>query len=130
MIRDFLVRYALAELWAIIWHFGIIGLVFFAALAWAWLVPIFKKTALWVALGAAIIGLTAGTYTKLGADYVRAKWEAAEDAAVAIGLEARNDAVADVKRAGPRGVSNDTANRDNDKGSVRPVVKNPVQRKQ
>jgi hypothetical protein len=123
MIRDFLVRHALAELWALIWHFGIIGVVFFGALAWAWFIPFFKKTALWVALGAAIIGLTAGIYTKLGADYVRAKWEAAEQAAIDLGSEARDGAVADIKRAGAGGLSNDPYNRDHQKGAVRPVAR-------
>jgi hypothetical protein len=123
MIRDFLVRHALAELWALIWHFGIIGVVLFAALAWAWFIPFFKKTALWVALGAAIIGLTAGIYTKLGADYVRAKWEAAEQAAIDLGSEARDGAVSDIRRAGAGGLPNDPYNRDNKKGAVRPVAR-------
>jgi hypothetical protein len=129
MIRDFLIRHAVAELWALIWHFGIIGAVGLAALAWAWFIPFFKKTALWVALGAAIIGLTAGIYTKLGADHVRAQWAAAEQAAIDLGGKARSGAVDDIKRAGPRGVSNDPDNRDNDKGAVRPVGKNSLQRK-
>jgi hypothetical protein len=129
MLRDFLVRHAVAELWEIVWHIGGVGLVALAGAAWAWFSPFHKKTGLWVMGAAIFVMCVAGYYTNLGANYVRAKWEAAEDAAIAVGLEARLGAAADVKRAGARGMSDDPDNRDNDKGAVRPVGKNPVLRK-
>ena len=89
---NWIAAHAWAEIWALAWHFGTIGFILFAALAWAWFVPIFKKTALWVALGAAIIMVTAVIYTRLGADYVQAKCNADAAATVAITDAARKSA--------------------------------------
>lgn len=106
---DFIARHALAELWALVWHFGIVFGVAILALLWAWFSPIFKKTALWVALGAAIIGFTAGVYTKLGADYARAQWKAAEQHQLEKGRDARAAAERDIAH----GLRDDRYDRDN-----------------
>jgi hypothetical protein len=79
-MADFIARMALGSIWALIWHFGIIVGIIICALAVAWFSPIGKKLALAVAIMATVILLTAGIYTKLGADYVQAKWNAAQQA--------------------------------------------------
>lgn len=84
-------------LWSLIWHFGAIYGVMILALAYAvasqmFLAGFLRNTALFVALGAFIIGATAIMYTKLGENYVQAKWDAAEQAAIARGDKARTDA--------------------------------------
>lgn len=65
-------------LWPLVWHFGIIYGVMGLALAFAWFSPVFKKTALWIALGAFLLSIAAATYTKLGEQRVQAQWDAAK----------------------------------------------------
>lgn len=102
--------------WSLVWHFGIIYGVMILALAYAaasqmFLAGFFRNTALFVALGAFIVGAIAGTYTKLGENYVQAKWDAAEVAAQKRGEKAHDDAVNSVDHD-PGGVRNDPSNRD------------------
>jgi hypothetical protein len=106
----------IAALWPLVWHFGIIYGVMIVALLYAYvsqmfLAGLFRNTALFIALGAFIIGATAATYTRLGENYVLAKWDAAEKAAIARGEKAHNDAV-DFVNSSPDGVRGDPANRD------------------
>lgn len=106
----------LAALWPLIWHFGVIYGVMILALAYAYvsqmfLAGLFRNTALFVALGAFIIGATAATYTRLGEEYVQAKWDAAEKAALERGVKARSDAERTIGDD-PNGVRGDPANRD------------------
>lgn len=105
-----------AMLWPLVWHFGIIYGVMILALAYAYLsqmflAGLFRNTALFVALGAFIIGATAATYTRLGEQYVQAKWDAAERAAIERSVKARTDAERTV-RDNPGGLRNDPADRD------------------
>lgn len=90
----FLLKIAFAGLWPLIWHFGIIAGIGILALAFAWFSPVFKKTALWVALSCLIIGFTAATYVRLGEQRVRAQWDAANAEAARIAQENLNKAAA------------------------------------
>ena len=118
-MTEWVSRLALGSLWALIWHFGIIAGVLILALLAAWFIPVGKKASLIVALCAAIILVTAGIYTKLGADYVQAKWNAAEKADYSAALKAR--AKADKAIPGTsdpafsRRMRHDRYNRDNER---------------
>jgi hypothetical protein len=103
---------AFESLWPLVWHFGIVFGVMALALAWAWFVPVFKKTALWVATSAAIIALTAGIYTHLGEQRVQAKWDASLRVEIGNGNEARSDAERTISRDTPERVRNDRHDRD------------------
>ncbi len=113
-------KQAFDSLWALVWHFGIIGFVFFAALAWAYFIPVGKRLALLTAICALVMFFTAGIYTKLGADYVQAKWDAANTAAVTQATQARAKAVKSVAHPHASvfgGVRHDQYDRDSDKPS-------------
>lgn len=94
MIHNWLARQAFDALWPLVWHFGILGAIGTCAGLWAWFVPVFKKTAAWVALSAFIMLVTAGIYTNLGAEYVQAKWNAAATADADAARKAREKAEA------------------------------------
>jgi hypothetical protein len=148
-MAEFLARYALGSLWSLIWHFGIIVGIAILALAWAWFMPIYKKTALWVAFTAMVIFFIAGTYTKLGADYVKARWDAAVVADLKRAANARSQAERDIPplvdipnlapSPGAPGFAdyldfngrlpNDKFDRDGEEGSVRAVGRNKLQPK-
>ena len=106
----------IAMLWPLIWHFGVIYGVMILALIYAYvsqafLAGLFRNTALLVALGAFIIGATAATYTRLGEQYVQAKWDAQEREISERNIKARSDAERTV-RDNPDGVRNDPNDRD------------------
>ena len=111
----FLLKIAFAGLWPLVWHFGIIAGVGILALAFAWFSPVFKKTALWVALGAGLTIVIAATYTKLGEQRVQAQWDAATAHAEQLAKDARTGAEHDVAHADPGSVRDDRYNRDRDK---------------
>src|SRR5579864_4575788 len=56
IIAEYFVRSIYTGLSPLIWHFGVGGVVVICCLAWAYFMPVFKKTALWIALGV-IVGL-------------------------------------------------------------------------
>lgn len=114
-MESFLAQHAASELWALSWHFGIVGFVLICGILWAIWGPIERKAGIWVAVGAGIIFVTAGIYTKLGADYVQAKWDAANAAQVTKAKKARSDAeITYPTTTGPRApkLPNDPWNRD------------------
>lgn len=88
--------YFLAGLWPIVWHLGIGTLIVIGALLWAWFMPVFKKTALWVALTVSVIMIAYSTGVKNENTRWEAKWDAANAYAISIGEHARSDADRDV----------------------------------
>lgn len=105
-------QYAIKEffvgLWPLVWHFGILIGCIILALAWAWFMPVFKKTALWVALSFLIASIFLATGVKIGEQRIQAQWHAAIKADVERGTKARTRAERDVSR----GVRNDKYDRD------------------
>lgn len=97
----------------IIWKFGAWGFVIAGALAWAWFMPIFKKTALWVAVGAAVVLVTYSVGVKDGSDRVKAQWAAALENEARHGEGARESAERAVRAEPPASVRDDVCNRDN-----------------
>lgn len=112
MIRAWL-EYQAAGLWTLVWHYGIGVGICICALAWAWFVPVFKKTALWVALGSLIITLSYGIGVSNGSARVKAQWDAAVAASIEQSKTARSDAERDVSDDTPEQLRNDIYNRDN-----------------
>lgn len=102
-----------AGLWPLVWHYsaglGVAG----GALAFAWFSPVFKKTALWVALGSLIITVSYGIGVSNGSARVKAQWDAALAAQVKKAKAAREDADRSVSDATPDQLRNDPDNRDN-----------------
>lgn len=102
-----------AGIWPIVGHYsaglGVTG----AALAFAWFSPVFKKTALWVALGSLIVTTSYGIGVSNGAARVKAQWDAAIAASIEQSEKARSDAERDVSGDIPSQLSNDRYNRDN-----------------
>lgn len=101
-----------AGLWTLVWHYGIGVGVFICALAFAWFSPVFKKTALWVALGSLIITVSYGIGVSNGSARVQAQWDAAAAASIETSEKARTDAERDQSFDTPASVSNDIYNRD------------------
>ncbi len=85
----------IATLWTLVWHFGIGGVGIAGALAFAWFSPVFKKTALWVALSIALVLGSYATGVVNENSYWQAKWDAAQVKAVKRGTTARARAGAD-----------------------------------
>ena len=111
---------AFDSLWALVWHFGIIAGIMILALAHAYFIPINRKAALVVALLAGVMLLTASVYTKLGANYVQAKWDAATKADYDAAVSARATAEAAIPpvRPGPAPkLRHDRYNRDQQSGN-------------
>lgn len=106
--------YFLAGLWPLFWHFTLGTLIIAGALAWAWFMPVFKKTALWVAATTFVIMTAYATGVKNENTRWEAKWDAANAAAVAMGEHARRDADRDITN----GVC-DPSDTDHDCGNVR-----------
>lgn len=108
------IQQAAAGLLPIIAHYslgvGVIG----GALAWAWFIPVFKKTALWVALGALIVTVTYGIGVSNGEARIQAKWDAAVAATISKSKKVRSDADRSIGVATPDELRNDPDNRDND----------------
>lgn len=107
---------AFSSLWALIWHYGIMVGIIICAVLWVMFVPIGKRIALMVAI-CTIVGMVfAVVYTKLGADYVQAKWDATNRAEIAAAAKARSQAEASVPPvSGPHAVrlQHDHFDRDN-----------------
>lgn len=103
----------LAGLWPLIWHYGIGVGVAILALAFAWFSPVFKKTALWVAVGSIIITVSYGIGVSNGMARVQAKWDAAIAASIEQSEKARSDAERDVSGDIPSQLNRDIYNRDN-----------------
>lgn len=103
-----------AGLWTLVWHYGIGVGVCICALAWAWFMPVFKKTALWVAVGSIIITISYGVGVSNGMARVQAKWDAALAASISQSEKARSDAERDVVRDTPDELRLDRYNRDRD----------------
>lgn len=101
-----------AGLWALVWHYGIGVGVCICALAWAWFMPVFKKTALWVALGALIITISYGVGVSNGEARIQAQWDAAVKSSIQQSEKARSDAERDVSNDTPEQLRNDIYNRD------------------
>jgi hypothetical protein len=112
MLRSWL-EYQAAGLWTLVWHYGIGVGVCICALAWAWFMPVFKKTALWVALGSLIVTTSYGIGVSNGSARVKAQWDAAIAASIEQSEKARSDAERDMSRDAPSQLPNDRYNRDN-----------------
>lgn len=106
----FMLKLFFAGLIPLLLSYGIFVAGIIGALIFAWFSPVFKKTALWVALSLSI-GLgcfTAGDYR--GENRIQAKWDLAEKHSVEIGKDARRRALHRVGRM--RKSSKDIYNRD------------------
>ena len=113
MLRSWL-EYQAAGLWTLVWHYGIGVGVCICALAWAWFMPVFKKTALWVALGSLIVTTSYGIGVSNGSARVKAQWDAASKASISKSKKARANADGSISDAAPDELRNDPDNRDND----------------
>lgn len=102
----------LAGLWPLIWHYGIGVGVAILALAFAWFSPVFKKTALWVAVGSIIITVSYGIGVSNGSARVKAQWDAAIAASIEQSETARSDAERTIRDAPAGELSGDIYNRD------------------
>lgn len=109
------IQYQAAGLWTLVWHYGIGVGVCICALAWAWFMPVFKKTALWVALGSLIVTTSYGIGVSNGSARVKAQWDAALAAEIERGKKARADAESVVRPERPDSgvLRDDPRNRDN-----------------
>lgn len=74
IIAEYFLRSIYTGLGPLIWHFGVGGVIVLCCLAWAYFIPVFKKTALWIAL-AVTLGLAAYT---LGVHDEADRWKAKE----------------------------------------------------
>ena len=88
--------YYLVGLLPLVYHFTAGTLIIIGALAWAWFMPVFKKTALWVAASVFLVMFAYATGVKNENDRWHAKWIAANAAAVAAGQQALHDADDDI----------------------------------
>lgn len=91
MISAYL-AYQFAGLWALVWHFGVAGLLIVGFLAAAWFSPIFKKDFIWAAVVVAAFSVAVAIGVNLGEKRVRAQWDASLAAAISQGKKARSDA--------------------------------------
>lgn len=89
---SYILEYAFAGIWPLLWHYGLAGFLIICALAWAWFMPVFKKTALWVALGVLIGTVCYGIGVNNGEYRVQSKWDAAERATAQRGDRIREKA--------------------------------------
>lgn len=86
-----LLSYFFNTLWPLVWHFGTgVGVIIIGVLVW-WFTP-FRATGLAIAAGAAIFLVSFSVGVKDGSDRVQAKWDAAEQAALKRGQDARDEA--------------------------------------
>lgn len=103
---------ATAGVFPLILKYGLGVSVAVAAVAFAYFSPVFKKTALWVAVAALAFTFIYGQGVKDGASRIKQQVEAAQDALIRKSTEGRIDAERSVNDAGDSGVSNDDFNRD------------------
>lgn len=106
------VSLAFVGLWPMVIKYSVWILLFVGALAFAYFSPVFKKTALWVALG---IGIGTACYAvgvSDGEKHVRAEWLKSIEVTNGKSDKARVGAERDVKRSGADGVRHDRFNRD------------------
>lgn len=99
-------------LWPILAKYGIVTLAIIGLLAWAWFMPVFKKTALWLA---SLLFITSIAYTvgvKDEHNRCEAQLNASIQAETVSGKKARSKAVNTIKRDTPDRVRNDPYNRD------------------
>lgn len=103
-----------AGLWAIFWKYAAALIAFAAVMVAAWAFPALRK---WFLLAALLLGTHTLAYTfgeKDGKARVHAQWDAARNAAIEQGENARSDAERDVgdKPAAPGVLDDDRYNRD------------------
>lgn len=88
----------ISALWTLSWHFGLGGAGVLGALAFAWYSPVFKTTALWVAMAISIgLGCYATGVVNENA-FWEAKWKTMQAREVARNSKARVRARAAVER--------------------------------
>lgn len=107
---------AVAGIWPLLWSYGLGGFCIIACVAWAWFMPVFKTTALWVAGGIAV-GLVMFTFgVRDGENRVQSKWDVERAAQIELAGRARRDAEQDIgdqpAGATDRRVRDDPYNRD------------------
>jgi hypothetical protein len=105
MISAYL-AYKFAGLWALVWHFGIGGVLALGCLAAAYFSPVFKKEFLWAAALIVAVMVAVGIGVHLGEQRINAQWAQARANAVDNGKKARAGAVRDVARKPSRWLPN------------------------
>lgn len=101
IITGFL-AYQFAGLWALLWHFGLLGVLAIACFAAAYFSPVFKKDFLWAGIAFVAIFVTLAIGVTLGEKRVQAQWDQAKFNALETGKQARIDGVRDAARAAAR----------------------------
>lgn len=102
------IKIATVGLAPMVTHYSIGVVVILAALAWAYFMPVFKKTALWVAVTTTIV-MTAYTVGVLDEKH---HWTLREDAVKEHVEKARSDAERTIERSVPDSMRRDPFNRD------------------
>ena len=98
--------YQFAGLWALLWHFGILGVLAIGCFAAAYFSPVFKKDFLWAGVVFIAIIVTLATGVSLGERRIQAQWDQAKANALETGQKARASAVRSVARKPSRFLPN------------------------
>lgn len=109
----FRITFFFAGLWPIIAKFGLAGITVAACLAFSWFSPVFKKTALWIALAIVVYAVAYSIGVKDGEARIQAQWDAAVSQTIDVGQKARADAEHYDASTTPDELRHDPYNRDN-----------------
>lgn len=90
--------YQFAGLWALLWQFGVLGVLAIGCFAAAYFSPIFKKDFIWAGVVFVSIIATLATGVSLGEKRVHAQWDAARASTLENAKVARTSAVRSVAR--------------------------------
>lgn len=101
MISAYL-AYQFAGLWALVWHFGLGGVLVLGCLAAAYFSPVFKKEFLWAAALIAAVMVAVGVGVTLGEKRIQAQWDQAKQNSLKVGKKARVNGVRDAARTAAR----------------------------
>ncbi len=101
MISAYL-AYQFAGLWALVWHFGLGGVLVIGCLAAAYFSPVFKKEFIWAAALIAAVMVAVGVGVNLGEKRIQAQWDQAKQNSLSVGKKARVNGVRDAARTSAR----------------------------
>lgn len=105
MIAGYL-SYQFAGLWALVWHFGLGGVLAIGCFAAAYFSPVFKKDFLWAGAVIVFIMISTAIGVSLGEKRIQAQWDVAKANSLDTGKKARAGAVRDVARKPSRWLPN------------------------
>lgn len=117
------IKWKLAGIWPLLWHFGlggavIVGCVFLYAFTPTWLAKLFpniQKVLILVVTVVVTMMVSTAIGVSLGEHRIQAQWDASLAAAVTAGKQAHDSAVRDVARKPSRWLPNHADRNDRDK---------------